>query len=545
MAAKAHPNLSVPIYARKLKKQDITLKKENKSNWGRFLDNHYNDKLHQKAFGVSKKAPDSSYKYSQSGLSHNYKTIKILEKLSVEEQNKRENQTRKFKETDNLKTGEIFVFIEYCSNSEKTQISTRHIQEKYEVFAKRFRQGILEKFPFIKVYLKSQSDDEKIVKYKLSNAMNGYIIDNQRSDVRIGAFEISLARKFRKITKVEILFSKLTSKLWPNLPIMLQKISQYLPRTTLVVSLFNPDNANDKEEMTEIKVKLKLSFKDSKANEELKNDVNKIHSVKINEALEIREGLIRKRSESNRRRYGRAKNMSMRNDPQRFSACSVQRPFTAGTRFSASFHQSIMSMVKQNNEYRQQNSIRGFSSSGRSLRPQTAATLKSKNLKTIDNRTVKSSYSVSSINFRKKKKKGVKVNDIEFTAEADENNEVYFENIPKAVYSIESIENPFFQKATRVVNLFQEGDNDGSCKVYLPVERQETSCTSLHFLKTQENSDDFNPHLDEAEYFEDLQVRAWLLEKSGKENSEEDEEFSSDGEETEYEEEFFLDRKTN
>ena len=362
MAIQHKPNFSVPIYARKLKKTEIKLKKDERSNWGRFLDNHYNENLHQKPFGISTKAPESHYKYSQSGLSHHYRTIKILEKLSVEEQNKRENIDRTFKETESLKDDELYIFIEYCSNSEKTQISTRHIQEKYEVFAKRFRQGILEKYPFIKVYIKSHSEDEKVVKYTLNQEANGNIIDNQRTNLRIGAFEISIARKLRKITKVEVLFSKLKSRTWPSLPILLQNISKYLPRTNLVVSVFNSDNAEDKEGISEIKLKLRLSFKDSKANEELKADVTKIHSGKINEALEIRENLLRRRSESNRKRYGRiAQNKSLRNDPNRLSATSVQRPFTANTRYSASFHHSIMSLVKQNNEFRQTHGVRTLS----------------------------------------------------------------------------------------------------------------------------------------------------------------------------------------
>ena len=361
MAAKERVNLSIPIYARKLKKVDIKLKKDERSNWGRFLDNHYNENLHQKPFGISTKAPESHYKYSQSGLSHHYRTIKILEKLSVEEQNKREVENRKFKEADSLKDDEIYIFIEYCSNSEKTQISTRHIQEKYEVFAKRFRQGILEKFPFIKVYLKSHSEDEKVAKYHLSHEGKGHIIDDQRATVRIGAFEISLARKMRRVTKVELIFSKLKSRLWPSLPILLQKISEYLPRTSLIVSVFNADKAEDTEGISDLKVKLKLSFKESKANEDLKNDVNKIHSGKINEALQVRENLLIKRNEKNISRYGRIANKSMRNDPNRLSATSVQRPFTAKTRYSASFHQSVMSLVKQNNEYRQTHGVRTLS----------------------------------------------------------------------------------------------------------------------------------------------------------------------------------------
>lgn len=113
MSQKTKVNLNVPIYARKLKKADIHLRREERNNWGRFLDNHYNEKLHAKPFGVAMKAPDTSYKYSKSGLSHHYKTIKILEKLSVEEQSKREGQVRKFNEVENIKADDLYIFIEY------------------------------------------------------------------------------------------------------------------------------------------------------------------------------------------------------------------------------------------------------------------------------------------------------------------------------------------------------------------------------------------------------------------------------------------------
>ena len=228
-------NVNMPIYARKLKKQEIVLKRDNRTNWGRFLDNHYDPNVHTKTFTVAMKAPDASYKYSKSGLSHHYKTIKILEKLTVEEQNKRHLEDRRFKEIDQLKENEIYVFIEYCSNSEKTQVSTRHIEEKYEAFAKRFRQGILEKFPFIKVYLKSHSEDEKITKYKVHKDVEANIIEDQRTTVRIGAFEITLARQVGRMKKTDLLFSKIKTKMWPSLPLLLQKIAQYLPKTHLVV----------------------------------------------------------------------------------------------------------------------------------------------------------------------------------------------------------------------------------------------------------------------------------------------------------------------
>jgi len=543
MFEKHKENLSVPIYARKLNKQEIILKRDQKSNWGRFLDNHYNQDLHTKSFGVSMNGPKHHYKYSKSGLSHNYKTVKILEKLTVEDQNERQVQPRNFKEVDLIQEDEIYVFIEYWSNSERTQISTRHIEEKYESFAKRFRQGILEKYPFIKVYLKSHSEDDKIVKYKLYDGLDSNIIENQRTTIRIGAFELSIAYKLRNFTKVELLFSKLKSKMWPSLPIWLQKISQFLPKTSLIISLFDSENSDNKNEIEGMKVNLRLSFKESHANEELRDDINNIHGKRINGAIKTRESLLKKRRHETFQRYRVVNNRKDHiQSVDRLSQCTVPRPISAQTRFSTSFHKNLLSMVKQNNDFRQKSGVRAFSAlTSKTGRPQTAATNKTHNrMSTLDQRTVKSSYSMTTLQTNKRKRKrGVKVEDIEFTAEVNQNHVVIFTDIPKAVYRIEAAETPFFKYSTREVNLYNEADNAGSCTVYLPLDRQETKCTSIYFPKTQENSKDFDPESEEPQYIEELEVKALLLQK----HSNEDE--AEGDEEIEYEEEFYFDKRAH
>jgi hypothetical protein len=462
MDERDNPRTNVPIYARKLKKEEIHLKKDKKNNWGRFLDNHYDPHMHNKAFGVSMKARDAHYKYSQSGLSHNYKTNKILEKLTVEEQNKRHFGDRQFQEISCLENDDIFIFIEYCSNSEQTQISTRHIQEKYEIFAKRFRQGITEKFPFIKVFLKSHSEDEKITKYTLGEGMNDNIIENQRATVRIGAFEISLAKKVGRVAKAEVLFSKLKSRLWPSLPLLLQKIANYLPRTNLVVTLFDSDGANNSDNMKDVKVTLKLSYKESKALDGLRADIDRIHTGKINEALQTRDLLVKKRKDHDSKKYGFIANRSARNDPNRLSSQSIGRPASAKPKFSASLHQSLLSIVRENNDFKKQSGIRPMSAfTAQRARPQTAATGRA--ARTLDNQGGNFSHSVSVFPRPATAiigKKAIKMKDLEFTAFANEDNEVQFINIPKAVYKIESIETPHYHKSKRVANLHEEVEED-------------------------------------------------------------------------------------
>lgn len=154
----------LPIYQRVLRKQQITLKKDIRNNWGRFLDNHYDPKIHNRPFNVCMNAPKDSYKYSTAGLSHKFLNPKVLQGYDIEQQKPRTDQVMRFQESNELQDGDVFVFIEYCVNPESTQISTRHCEKKYQQFAKRFRQAILEKFPYIKVYIKSSSRPEQQIK---------------------------------------------------------------------------------------------------------------------------------------------------------------------------------------------------------------------------------------------------------------------------------------------------------------------------------------------------------------------------------------------
>jgi hypothetical protein len=74
------------------------------------------------------------------------------------------------------------------------------------------------------------------------------------------------------------------------------------------------------------------------------------------------------------------------------------------------------------------------------------------------------------------------------------------------------------------------------------LERQQTSCTSLYFPKTPENSKDFDPEDEGPQFLEDLQVRAWLIQKHSDQNAEDSD--SETGEDTEYEEELTFDRNS-
>lgn len=120
------------------------------------------------------------------------------------------------------------------------------LKNKYVSFAKRFRQAIIEKFPQVKVYIKSTESATKIVKYHTSKEPKGNIIDLQRDPLRIGAFEISISIRKDSFTKYTTIYSKLKTNCFPNLSNILSKISEFIPKCNLVVNIFdNIQNIKD------------------------------------------------------------------------------------------------------------------------------------------------------------------------------------------------------------------------------------------------------------------------------------------------------------
>lgn len=233
---KGYINPEAPIYERMLKKTEIKLRKDIKDNWGRFLDNHFDPNMHGQPFNPAMTAPKDSYKYSSAGLSHKFVNPRILQKCEIEEAKQRGTNFN-FKEIREMEEGDMYVFIEYCSNSEKTQMSTNHSEKKYQTFAKRFRQGIVEMFPNIKVFIKSPDNGSKVVKYKVSEDAKSNIIDNQREPLRIGAFEIILARRLDGMTYKDVIFSKLKMNAFPYLSGTLRYISKFVPNCNLAVNI--------------------------------------------------------------------------------------------------------------------------------------------------------------------------------------------------------------------------------------------------------------------------------------------------------------------
>ena len=205
--------------------------------------NNYNEGLHQKDFCGTVLGLREKYKWSDSGLSFKYNSkSKVLQKMTIEERARLKAPLKVFKEFQEAKNNEIIVIIEHCTNCKSHQITTRHIQEKYVLYAKTLKQLILMNFPMIKVYSKQVSSGteefRKSIKIKPGNS-SALFIENYRPELRLGAFEVQLYKKSHDKTIHELLHSKLNTLAWPNLKNIIYKISKYVPSVSVKIKLYS------------------------------------------------------------------------------------------------------------------------------------------------------------------------------------------------------------------------------------------------------------------------------------------------------------------
>ena len=92
-------------------------------------------------------------------------------------------------------------------------------------------------YPNTKVYIKSTHNPNKVVTYKVSNAPKGNIIDDQREQLRIGAFEITLSVRHDNFTKHVPIYSKLKYNNFPRLSFVLSKICEHIPKCHLKLQI--------------------------------------------------------------------------------------------------------------------------------------------------------------------------------------------------------------------------------------------------------------------------------------------------------------------
>ncbi|KAM3134547.1 hypothetical protein pb186bvf_013361 [Paramecium bursaria] len=193
----------------------------------RLYDNHYDPKLHSAPF-LPSKSSETKYYYSDIGLGQIKSQERKLKKFkdfqdinqSVSQIIKNYGDLRPFPELKNLQT-QIVITIEYCTNCQQHQNTTRHVEQQYYDLAVLLKQKIFANYPEIKVYLKPL-----IFEYN-NEAENIYL---QR---RIGAFEVQL----KYGSQVALLHSKLKSKKWPDLDTIISQIPYFCKKTNVLIQL--------------------------------------------------------------------------------------------------------------------------------------------------------------------------------------------------------------------------------------------------------------------------------------------------------------------
>ena len=75
-----------------------------------------------------------------------------------------------------------------------------------------------------------------------------YYINDQFKEVRIGAFEVQLCLKSNNEAKVIVLHSKLETKQWPKIDVILNKIVSYMPFFKARIFVYQKDLEENEED---------------------------------------------------------------------------------------------------------------------------------------------------------------------------------------------------------------------------------------------------------------------------------------------------------
>lgn len=321
-----------------------------------------------------------------------------------------------------------------------------------------------------------------------------------------------------------------------------------------------------------MKVKLKISFRNTKAIEELDADLREIENEKRLQTPQ-RSSMS---SSAMKRNVGKMNNAYL---TKRLSSGLkpksnrnlqfTSRPYSAKTDFNDIVSKNPYGRKNFSNRMMSSQHMMTKAPSMRTLpqRPQTAAvrgTMRTSSsigkMKTIDSPYTagpKSLTNMASYNkARKGKKPRPKIEDQIFEGEVNEEGVAIFENIPKTICYIDASENDFFKGSNKLVCLPTEAEKENIIEVYLPVERQDAYTTTVYMIKGEETEKEYTDEENKEEnpnnYFENLSLRAVLLELFEKNNSKYESEYekSEDSDlesEVEYEEEFeqFEDKNGN
>ena len=261
------------------------------------VPNYYSPKFHKRSWWPNGKyLIKRRYNYTQSGLEHYYEKNNVeqlnpiknsdLYEMKREKIFKKEDKLKNFKEYDNITPGNFVITIEYCSSCEEHFNITQHGVDKiFRELAIKFQKIITERFPFIKVYLKPiDVDIVKNIQFKIILPdKNGQAyppfpaINDQFKECKIGAFEIQISTKDTKGNLIKkMIHSKLKTKKFPTVEIVLNKIAAMMPLFNLNLILFDQEDYQELEKMNNIEVNIYLSNSNiiKKLSESVKEQVN-------------------------------------------------------------------------------------------------------------------------------------------------------------------------------------------------------------------------------------------------------------------------------
>ena len=444
-----------------------------------FLDNYYNQFHSRPWYPNGKYQVKIRYNHTESGLEHIYEKNNVEQLIPIDKISKDKNKnilSENFIELEKSKPGDYIIIIEYCSSCEEHSHITQHSSDTiYKDLALKYEKIINERFPFIKVLLKPiDVDIVKNIEVELPEVeVNGGQYKNTKSvnsyfkECRIGAFEIYIM-KYNK--EVKIIHSKLSSKKFPKVNIVLDKIVAFLPKFKLNLILYDKEDYEDLDKMNDIQVNIYL--------------------CQSNVIKQVRES-----TEEQVLNFTNPKRKLEMLRTQRLA--SGQNSFKNGRSLFFSSRERITSSIPKHNK-------RGFSAiSSFNERPMTSVnnTEKSKNKNEIN---IESENSNINWNEMLKSQRGIKLvtkfskveNDENVNTEEDDRSEsvaMKFESLPYDTYIIETVENCYFESSWTMLKFNQINyESNNEVTKYIGLWHQKKAILNIHLYMKKETINDDN-----------------------------------------------------
>ena len=233
-----------------------------------FLDNNYHPQHLRAWYPNGKYQVKIRYNHTDSGLEHIYEKNNVEEKKPIDSDTLLKHEKNiindNFIEYKKASTGEYIIVIEYCSSCEEHSNITQHLSDSiYKDLAFKYQRIINERFPFIKVLLKPidvdivKNNEVELPKVNMNGGqyVNTKSVNSYFKQCRIGAFEIYISTVN---SGTKIIHSKLKTKKFPKVEIILDKIVSYLPKFNLNLILYDKEDYEDLDKMNNIQVNLYL-----------------------------------------------------------------------------------------------------------------------------------------------------------------------------------------------------------------------------------------------------------------------------------------------